>query len=71
MLMWKVVNIIVGFFNMIFKRRQALSNYRLDICRGCNERVKIKIIGDFCSLCGCKLKAKTTVLNEKCELGKW
>lgn len=28
-------------------------------------------IGEVCGLCGCPLKSKLRVKNEKCELDKW
>jgi len=47
---------------------EELSEYRLEICRGCPEyRPKT----NQCKKCGCFMKLKTTLLNARCPIGKW
>ena len=42
----------------------------MDICSTCDK--KIKILGDdYCSSCGCALKAKNRVKEEHCVENKW
>lgn len=75
MSLWKMVNkfknIIIGTYNNIFNKNNIISKPRLEICNICEYKVKVKGIGDICGICGCILKSKTTVDNEKCPKNKW
>lgn len=66
----KIKNIIVGWYNKIFKYNQSLAEYRLSICEKCEY--KESILGqNVCGLCGCVLDAKVRVENEMCYNNKW
>lgn len=43
---------------------------RMQICRGCPE-LKVKLIGSYCEVCGCNVKAKARLTGQSCPLGKW
>ena len=67
----KVWNIIKGWFYKIFKKKQDLATTRLEICKSCESKMKMDVLGDVCAECGCVLDAKARVSDEKCELNKW
>ena len=69
--MWKMINILIGTFNNIFNKNKKISIPRMKICKDCEYIKKINKIGNVCTICGCILESKTTVLNEKCNKGKW
>jgi hypothetical protein len=46
---------------------KELADFRLDICKGCEYFSKKQT----CKKCGCIMKAKTTLKNAKCPIGKW
>ena len=59
------LGIIKATFNIdVVESRKQLD--RLLICASCNQRD-----GRRCKHCGCFLKSKTKLLNEKCTEGKW
>jgi len=47
---------------------QTIVNKRFDICKGCEHFIKITT---QCTQCGCVMKAKTTLRNAECPIGKW
>lgn len=72
-------DILTGIWNDLFTSSEIkeMSNKRMDICNSCPE---IDKKGDkcfapgtqpCCGICGCKLKWKTKVPSEECDLGKW
>ena len=66
----KIFNIIRGWFYRFTNKNNYLFKTRFDICNTCDK--KIKILGDdYCSMCGCALRAKCRVKDEKCLNGKW
>ncbi len=71
MVIKKLKHIILGNLYNIFNKKQDISNPRLEICYKCPYKKNIKGIGYICKKCGCILKAKTTIINEKCPLNKW
>lgn len=67
--MIKIWHIILGWWYRITGSNYELYKSRMDICSACDK--KIKILGDdVCSDCGCFLKAKCRVKDEKCLNGK-
>ena len=47
---------------------------RRDICRQCHSAKLCPGTSDrycTCSVCGCLLKAKTSLANESCPIGSW
>ncbi len=62
----KIIDIIKGTFNNVFKLNKELSQARLKICNRCRKRTKYT-----CSLCGCILESKTRLKSAECPLGKW
>lgn len=81
-------NLPIGIANTLFKSEgiEALSNARIDICKGCAIVVESKSLGLRCdskrkvahadtgekvSGCGCILRFKTRVKEEECPAGKW
>lgn len=67
----KIWNIIKGWFYKIFGKKKDLAATRLAICKACESKLKIDILGDVCAECGCVLDAKARVKDEQCELNKW
>jgi hypothetical protein len=61
-----IKNIAKGFWNCLFKKNRELSQSRMRICKLCEFK-------EFnqCGICGCYLKAKTSVIDENCPEGKW
>lgn len=70
-LLMKIKHIIIGTYNNIFNKNSTISNPRLQICIKCKDKKYIFKIGYICKHCGCVLKSKTTVQDEKCPVGKW
>lgn len=70
MILKKLRNIIVGWFNKIFNRENKLAEKRLAICNNCPK--KVKFLGeDVCDICLCVIDAKVRVKEEQCHDGKW
>lgn len=67
----KIKHIIIGTYNNLFHKEQLLSKERLGICKKCEKRKYIFLLGSICTECGCILKSKTTVKDENCPDGKW
>ena len=67
----ELINIIKGWFFLIFNTNEQLARKRIAICRKCKSCSHIDILGDICNECGCVLDAKTRVKDETCELNKW
>ena len=66
----KLKNIVLGWWFRITNSNYDLYKERIEICNSCDK--KIKILGDdYCSACGCSLKAKCRVKDEKCLMDKW
>ena len=47
----------------------AVRQERMAACANCENLKGFLILR--CGLCGCVLKGKTLLLNEKCPAGKW
>ena len=47
---------------------QSKIDKRYDLCKSCEHFVKLTTL---CTQCGCVMKAKTTLLNAACPIGKW
>ena len=66
----KIRNIIVGNWRNITGYSSDEMKKRLKICKSCEHN--IKFAGQqICELCGCILKAKASIENEKCLMNKW
>jgi len=68
--MGKLRNIILGWWYRITGSNYELYKSRMDICSTCDKRIKI-LGDDYCSSCGCALKAKNRVKEEHCVENKW
>ena len=66
----KIKNIIIGNWRNLIGFQSDETKRRRQICKSCDKNVKF-MNTRVCSLCGCVIKAKTTVENEKCYLNKW
>lgn len=66
----KLLNIIIGTFKNIFKIKTNYESVRYEICKQCSDKDS-SILGEYCSKCGCLIKSKIKVKNEKCLMGKW
>ena len=71
MVIYKLINIIKGWYFKIFNQNKELAKKRIATCIMCEHKEHVEIIGDICELCGCVLEAKARVQDEKCELNKW
>ena len=50
------------------KEQKDIKDIRMDICKTCDFfRPKTQT----CQKCGCFMKAKSTIANAKCPVGKW
>lgn len=67
----KLWHILEGTFKNIFRLYPKYSYKRLKICNNCNSKVYIPFFGYCCKECGCVIKSKISVKNEKCILNKW
>jgi hypothetical protein len=66
----KIKNIILGNWRNLIGYTTDEIKRRRKICKTCASNVKY--MGTrICSECGCIIKAKTTVEDEKCYLNKW
>lgn len=70
-LLTKIKHIIIGTYNNIFNKEKELSKQRLIVCYMCKDKKYLFGLGCICKKCGCILKSKTTILDEKCPAGKW
>ena len=66
----KLRNIIVGNWRNLTGYTSDETKRRRQICKTC--RHNIKMFGTrICSQCGCIIKSKTAVEDEKCLMNKW
>lgn len=68
--MVKLWNIILGTWRNITGYKTEETKRRLSICKSCEHKIRF-MKSDICDMCGCILKSKTAVENEKCNLNKW
>lgn len=66
----KIKNIIIGWFNYLFKPMPKFAKNRYEICKRCSYR-KIELGYEYCSLCGCALPVKCFVPEEFCDDKRW
>lgn len=66
----KIGHIIIGTFRNIFNIKKDYDKKRYEICKQC-EFIDSSVLGEYCSKCGCLIKSKIKVKNEKCILEKW
>lgn len=66
----KIKNIIIGNWRNLTGYKSDEQKRRLDICKTCRHNVKFGR-ARICNLCGCILKSKTAVEDEKCYINKW
>lgn len=69
--MVKIWHIILGTFKNIFNIFDKTSLHRLNICNKCDSKRYLKGFGNYCNECGCIIKSKVTVKDEKCPNAKW
>ena len=69
--MVKIWHIIKGTVMNLLGIMPGYGRYRMDICRSCRNIRHGRVIGDYCSKCGCVLKSKVAVINESCPDEKW
>ena len=67
----KIKHIILGTFKNIFKIYPKFSKNRYMICSRCSHRKRYKLLGFYCDECGCIIKSKITIKEEKCPHDKW
>lgn len=72
-----IKSIVKGFASLVLRETGNLSleveqmaEKRLEVCATCPERTK-QFGASQCKICGCILKAKTLVPDEKCPIHKW
>lgn len=66
----KIKNIIIGNWRNLSGYQSDFQKQRLKICKKCPYN--IKYMGTrVCSICGCIIKSKASVENEKCYINKW
>lgn len=71
---WKVVNwikrVIKGNWRNLIGYETKESKRRYEICKTCEHNIRFSGVR-LCELCGCPLKSKTKVEEEKCLINKW
>lgn len=67
----KFLNILEGTAKNILHIYPEFSRQRYKICKKCDEKLYIPGFGFICKKCGCIIKSKITVKDEKCKLNKW
>lgn len=71
----KIKNIGTGFINYVSGKETEESKHRFAICEKCSDKLEIISFGNkknyICEHCNCFLRAKVTVVDEKCPIGKW
>lgn len=65
-----IKNIILGFFYNLFDMKNELYRSRRKVCNKCESNKKIMGM-HYCDQCGCFLRAKLRVKDEKCLMNKW
>ena len=66
----KLLHIIIGNWRRLIGYQSDEMKERLKICSTCEH--KIKFMGnEICDVCGCILKAKASIHDEKCLMNKW
>lgn len=69
--MWKKLqHIVIGWYYYLTGKDYELSNKRLDICNSCENKLQLSKKYAICDNCGCFLKAKVLVKDEKCPISK-
>ena len=66
----KLRNIIVGNWRSLTGYQSDETNRRRQICKSCEHNIKYGKTR-ICEMCGCFIKAKTTIESEKCLMNKW
>lgn len=64
------INIIKGNWYRLKNDKYLLYINRYSKCKFCEELEKTPI-GEVCGICGCPLKSKLRVEEEKCEMNRW
>jgi hypothetical protein len=66
----KLKNIIVGNWRNLRGYTSDEQIRRLKICKSCEHNIKYMGIR-ICEQCGCILKSKASIVEEKCLMNKW
>lgn len=66
-----IKNIIIGWWNKLFKKNNDIYSERIKICNECPSQIFITKKESICKECGCLLSAKCRVKDEFCDLKKW
>lgn len=66
---WHIL--IANLYYRPFNKNEYLYIKRYKLCNECEHKKDHAIIGEFCDLCGCPLKSKLRVKDEKCIINKW
>lgn len=67
----KLYYIIKGNLKRIFNLYNEESTIRYITCMSCSDKNNIPIFGDYCTHCGCPIKSKITVKEERCPKNLW
>lgn len=67
----KCWHILEGNFKHLFKIYPKYAMNRLDICNKCSNKDYMPLVGYYCKICGCIIKSKICVKEEKCPHNKW
>lgn len=69
--MFNIINIIKGNWKRFNGVSTPISRSRLAICKSCDNKKRILFVGYICKSCGCPIKSKVLVHEEKCPNNKW
>ena len=64
------IKIVIGNFRHLFGITPDYYQQRYKICKKCSNLERTPI-GEICGLCGCPLKSKLRVKDEKCLMNKF
>lgn len=69
----KIIEIIVAWFNVLFKRKQVIAKERMKVCDSCPNKTTVNIGKDIdvCGMCMCPLLGKTHSPINSCDAKKW
>lgn len=67
----KLKNIVIGTWRNVTRKSSKLAERRMAICEICEHKKHLTKAVTYCDLCGCVIKSKSLVKDEKCSLNKW
>lgn len=67
----KVWRIVKSFYYRLFNKNAILREKRLPICNKCEYKLDVTNSESICTQCGCIIKNKVLIKEERCVVNKW